>query len=89
VLQSTVVNVPGVQLVDTWVVVVVTDDAVVVVVVVVVVVEVVVVVVVALEVVSAGQVDGQKPYSPSMWVPVLVVDVEHQGAASPTEVQAV
>jgi len=88
VLQSTVVNVPGVQLVDTWVVVVVT---VVVVVVVVVVVEVVVVVVVvvALEVVSAGQVDGQKPYSPSIWVPALVVDVEHQGAASPTEVQAV
>ena len=54
----------------TWVVVVVT---VVVVVVVVVVVEVVVVVVVvvALEVVSAGQVDGQKPYSPSIWVPAL------------------
>ena len=54
----------------TWVVVVVTDDTVVVVVVVVVV-AVVVVVVVALEVVSAGQVDGQKPYSPSMWVPAL------------------
>ena len=53
----------------------VTDDAVVVVIVVVVVVEVVVVVVVvvvvALEVVSAGQVDGQKPYSPSIWVPAL------------------
>ena len=50
----------------------VTDDTVVVVVVVVVVVEeVVVVVVVALEVVSAGQVDGQKPYSPSIWVPAL------------------
>ena len=48
----------------------VTDDTVVVVVVVVVEV-VVVVVVVALEVVSAGQVDGQKPYSPSIWVPAL------------------
>jgi len=92
VLQSTVVNVPGVQLVDTCVVVLVTDDTVVVVVVVVVVVEVVVVVVVVVvveEVVSAGQVEGQKPYSPSIWVPELVVDVEHQGAASPTEVQAV
>ena len=57
----------------TCVVVVVTDDAVVVVVVLVVVVVVVVfvVVVVAVEVVSDGQVDGQKPYSPSMWVPAL------------------
>ena len=48
---------------------------VVVVVVVVEVVVVVVVVVVALEVVSAGQVDGQKPYSPSMWVPALKLGV--------------
>jgi len=88
VLQSTVVKVPGVQLVDAWVVVVVTEEPVVVVVVVVVVEVVVVVVVVAVEVVSDGQVDGQNPYSPSMWVPALVVEVEHQGALCPTEVQA-
>jgi len=120
----------------TWVVVVVTEEPVVVVVVVVVVEVVVVVVVVAVEVVSDGQVDGQNPYSPSMWVPALlvgglyqvmedeasvihnlqppksvihnlqppksvihnlqtpkkcsnlVVEVEHQGALCPTEVQA-
>ena len=99
----------------TWVVVVVTEDTVVVVDVV------VMFVVVAVELVSDGQVDGQKPYSPSMWVPALklgvmsypvmgdyvycarfilfcryckqlipnlVVEVEHQGAACPTEVQA-
>jgi len=70
-------------------VVVVTEETVVVVVVVVVVVEVVVVVVVvAVDVVSDGQVDGQNPYSPSMWLPALVVEVEHQGADWPTEVQA-
>ena len=41
----------------------------------------VVVVVVVTEVVeSVGQVEGQNPYSPSMWVPALVVEVEHQGA---------
>ena len=57
----------------TWVVVVVTEEPVVVVVVVVVVEVVVVVVVVAVEVVSDGQVDGQNPYSPSMWVPALLV----------------
>ena len=39
------------------------------------------VVVVVTEVVeSVGQVEGQNPYSPSMWVPALVVEVEHQGA---------
>ena len=53
----------------TCVVVVVTDDAVVVVD------AVVVFVVVAVELVSDGQVDGQKPYSPSMWVPALKLGV--------------
>jgi len=41
---------------------------------------VVVVVVVTEAVESVGQVEGQNPYSPSMWVPALVVEVEHQGA---------
>ena len=41
---------------------------------------VVVVVVVTDAVESVGQVEGQNPYSPSMWVPALVVEVEHQGA---------
>jgi len=40
----------------------------------------VVVVVVTEAVESVGQVEGQNPYSPSMWVPALVVEVEHQGA---------
>ena len=53
----------------TWVVVVVTEDTVVVVDVV------VVFFVVAVELVSDGQVDGQKPYSPSMWVPALKLGV--------------
>ena len=52
----------------------------VVVVVVVVVVGAAVVVVVTEAVESVGQVEGQNPYSPSMWVPALVVEVEHQGA---------
>ena len=39
-----------------------------------------VVVVVTEAVESVGQVEGQNPYSPSMWVPALVVEVEHQGA---------
>jgi len=39
-----------------------------------------VVVVVTDAVESVGQVEGQNPYSPSMWVPALVVEVEHQGA---------
>ena len=39
-----------------------------------------VVVVVTEAVESVGQVEGQNPYSPSMWVPALVVDVEHHGA---------
>jgi len=54
--------------------------AVVVVVVVVVVAGAAVVVVVTEVVESVGQVEGQNPYSPSMWVPALVVEVEHQGA---------
>ena len=53
----------------TWVVVVVTEDTVVVVDVV------VVFFVVAVELVSDGQVDGQKPYSPSRWVPTLKLGV--------------
>ena len=39
-----------------------------------------VVVVVTEAVESVGQVEGQNPYSPSIWVPALVVEVEHQGA---------
>ena len=53
----------------TWVVVVVTEDTVVVVDVV------VMFVVVAVELVSDRQVDGQKPYSPSRWVPTLKLGV--------------
>ena len=53
----------------TWVVVVVTEDTVVVVDVV------VVFFVVDVELVSDGQVDGQKPYSPSRWVPTLKLGV--------------
>ena len=56
------------------------QEAVVVVVVVVVVAGAAVVVVVTEAVESVGQVEGQNPYSPSMWVPALVVEVEHQGA---------
>jgi len=55
-------------------------EVLVVVVVVVVVAGAVVVVVVTEAVESVGQVEGQNPYSPSMWVPALVVEVEHQGA---------
>jgi len=59
---------PGMQEVLVVVVVVVAGAAV------------VVVVVVTEAVESVGQVEGQNPYSPSMWVPALVVEVEHQGA---------
>jgi len=54
------------------------QEVLVVVVVVVVVAGAAVVVVVTEAVESVGQ--GQNPYSPSMWVPALVVEVEHQGA---------
>lgn len=91
VLQSCWKVVPGVQTVGADVVVVVVLVVVVVVVVteetvVVVVEEVVVVVVVAAEV-SVGQVEGQKPYSPSIWVPAVVVEVLHHAADWPTLVQ--
>ena len=56
------------------------QEVLVVVVVVVVVAGAAVVVVVTEAVESVGQVEGQNPYSPSMWVPALVVEVEHQGA---------
>ena len=56
------------------------QEGVVVVVVVVVVAGAAVVVVVTEAVESVGQVEGQNPYSQSMWVPALVVEVEHQGA---------
>jgi hypothetical protein len=49
---------------------------------------VVVVVVVVTADESKGQEAGQKPYSPSTWVPAVVVLVLHQGADWPTLVQA-
>lgn len=81
VLQSCVKVVPGVHEVGAGgvVVVVVVEAGVVVVV--------EVVVVVVAEEVVVGQEAGQKPYSPSTWVPAAVVLVLHHGAAWPTLVQ--
>ena len=50
---------------------------------------VVVAVVVVVALVTGRQSEGQKPYSPNMWVPAVVVEVLHQGASLPLEVQEV